>query len=103
MLVQHAVQHTVRLAMAGEMSAHYLRQVAHGAACSSSDAAWAFAIEGQTGAVLFEALARAAELQVRNFDAQGLANTAWAFATVGYADGVLFRKALCAISGVSCE
>ena len=36
------------------------------------------------------AFARAAELRMSNFDAQGLANTAWAFAKVDQADALLF-------------
>ena len=44
-----------------------------------------------SGASLFEPLARAAERCMRNFSAQGLANTAWAFATVEWPDTPLFE------------
>ena len=40
--------------------------------------------------MLFTALATAAEQRMKDFDAQGLANTAWAFATAGQSDAVLF-------------
>ena len=37
-------------------------------------------------------LARVAELHIRNFKSQGLANTAWAFATAGQVDAYLFAQ-----------
>ena len=40
--------------------------------------------------LLFAALARTAEWQLSEFNAQGLANTAWASATVSYRDQKLF-------------
>ena len=41
-------------------------------------------------ALLFAALARAAERCMHEFNAQGLANTAWAFATLGQLDALMF-------------
>ena len=46
--------------------------------------AWAFATVGQSDAVLFEALAKAAERLVGDFNAQHLGSTVWAFATAGH-------------------
>ena len=51
-----------------------------------ADTAWAFATVGQTDALLFAALAKAAEQRMGHFNPQNLANTAWAFATVGQQD-----------------
>ena len=45
--------------------------------------AWAFATACQSDALLFAALARAAERRADEFNGQNLANTAWAFATAG--------------------
>ena len=77
------VQHTVRAAVAGEIGAWGLANVAYGAACSC---------RGEWLGALFASLARAAgqRMSETEFNAQGLANTAWAFATVGQPDAPLF-------------
>ena len=48
-----------------------------------ANAAWAFATVGQSNAQLFTALARVAELRLRDFKPKELANMAWAFETAG--------------------
>ena len=50
----------------------------------------AFATVGHKDERLFSMLAAAAELRMRDFNSQELANTAWAFATVGHMDEQLF-------------
>ena len=77
------VQHTVDAAVAREIGARELANVAYGAAL-------AFAMVGQPDAPLFTALTREAERRVRDFNPQNLANTAWAFATLGQPDAPLF-------------
>ena len=52
--------------------------------------AWAFATLGHLDALLFAALARAAEQRMHEFNAQELANTAWAFGKLGQLDALLF-------------
>ena len=61
-----------------------------------TNTAWAFATADQKDALLFTALAIAAERRMGAFDRQELANTAWAFATMGQTDAVLLFAALSA-------
>ena len=49
-----------------------------------------FAAAGQKDALLFAALATAAEQRMGNFNSQILANAAWAFATAHQSDASLF-------------
>ena len=44
-----------------------------------------------SNAQVFEALARAAELRLSDFNVQALANTAWAFAIAIQSDAELFK------------
>ena len=57
-----------------------------------ANTAWAFATAGQSDALLFMTLARAAERRVGDLSAQELANTAWAFATAGRSDALLLMS-----------
>ena len=52
--------------------------------------AWALSTADQPDALLFVALARAAERSLGGFSAQGLANTGWALATADRSDALLF-------------
>ena len=53
--------------------------------------AWAFATVKQIHEKLFTAVAKAAEQQLSEFTAQGVANRLWAFATVKHQDAKLFK------------
>ena len=75
------VNRTVSKADAGQIGARQVANVAYGAACSG---------RAEFQGLLFNALARAAERRVSEFNAQSLANTAWAFATVNRLDEKLF-------------
>ena len=46
-----------------------------------ANTAWAFATAGESDALVFTTLARAAERHMGDFNAQDLVSTAWAFAT----------------------
>ena len=72
--------HTVRKAVAGEIGARVLANVAYGAARSG---------RGESAGVLLTALGRAAERLVSEFNDQELAISAWALATVDESDGRL--------------
>ena len=50
---------------------------------SLANTAWAFATAGQKDALMFSALATAAQRCMGDFNPQEFANTAWAFATAG--------------------
>ena len=64
-----------------------------------------FATACQCAALLFAAMARAAERRLGDFSAQGLANMAWAFATASQRDvplfAILLRVALRRLHGLS--
>ena len=75
------MQHTVRTGRVGKLGARELANIVYGAARNGREK-WM--------GTMFMVLARAAEQQVGDFNAQGLANTAWAFATAGQSDALLF-------------
>eukprot|EP00746_Dinoflagellata_sp_MGD_P081956 gnl/MRDRNA2_/MRDRNA2_325573_c0_seq1.p1 gnl/MRDRNA2_/MRDRNA2_325573_c0~~gnl/MRDRNA2_/MRDRNA2_325573_c0_seq1.p1 ORF type:complete len:115 (-),score=10.24 gnl/MRDRNA2_/MRDRNA2_325573_c0_seq1:65-409(-) len=75
------IQHTVRAAAAGDLSARVISNVAYGAAQIRG---------GKSMNRLFQALAGAAEASVSDFNAQDISNTAWAFATAEQSDAQLF-------------
>ena len=66
------MQHTVRKAIAREVHARWLANVAHGAACG---------VRSELSHVLFIPLARAVRRQLSEFNVLGVANVAWASAT----------------------
>ena len=64
---------------------------------------WAFATPGQLDALLFTALASAAEWRICESNAQDVANKAWAFATAGQLDASPFAVLARAAEWRLCE
>ena len=57
-----------------------------------ANTAWAHAMAGHDAPALFDAIAAAAVLRLRDFNPQNLANTAWAYATAGHDAPVLLDQ-----------
>jgi hypothetical protein len=56
-----------------------------------ANTAWAFARVNHEAPSLFDAIARATQARIGDFNPQALANTAWAFATLNHEAQLLFE------------